>query len=309
MPWTRPKDADAKSVQIVTGGTPGIRVPAGELYRFGLPLVTTDLLWFLKTAVVVIVLESQWGTDSVAEFQAVVPLAGLNMLILQNVRVLYLPLVSRLLVRKDIASIDQLYSRTSAWITVLTFPVFAMCVFLADPVTTWLFGERYSSAATILIILAIGQYIGAIFGVNVATLGAFARVRFIAAANFVVATIAVALMFTLIPAHGALGAGIATSTTIVIHTLINHVGMIRLTGVGRLRGKHLRVYGAVGGITALLIAARSLTDRWVAVAILITLCSVGLLRWSRDALDISGSFPELNRVPGIRFLLGGRSQD
>ena len=288
---------------------PGVRVPAGEMYRFGLPLVTTDILWFLKTTVVVIILEAIRGTDAVAEFRAVVPLAGLNVLILHNVRVLYLPLASRLLARNEFDSVGTLYSRTSAWITVISFPIFAVCVFLAAPVTTLLFGDRYSSASTILIVLAVGQYVDAALGVNLSTLNAFARVRFIASVNCLVAIFAVALQFILVPRWGALGAGIAATATVVVQNALNQTGLIRLAGVGQFRGSQLRVYGAVGVSIGILLAARSLTSKPWIIALLIVVISGCLIRWSRDALDITETFPELKRVPGLRAFLGPSKKD
>ena len=281
----------------------GVKVPARELYRFGLPLVTTDLLWFLKTTVVVIILEALEGTDAVAEFRAVVPLAALNVLILHNIRILYLPLASRLLARDDAAGVGLLYARTTAWITVITFPIFAVCVFLAEPVTTLLFGERYSSAATILTVLAIGQFIDAAFGVNLATLNAFARVRFIAFVNVFIALLAVGAQFLLIPRYGALGAAAAATGTIVVQNVIHQTGLIRLTGVGTLSGASLRVYGVVLGVLALLVGARFTLDSPVLLAGLIAIGSLGILRFSRDTLDIAETFPELKKVPGLGKLV------
>jgi len=284
--------------------SPGVRVPSREMYRYGLPLLTTDLTWFLSTTVVILILESLWGTQGVAEYRAVVPLASLNLLILENVRLLYVPIASRLLARNDPASVDQLFARTSAWIAVMTFPVFAMCAFLPDFITVALFGDRYKSAAPILAVLATGQYLSAVLGVNLLTLNAFARVRFIAKANFVVAGVSLILLFALVPAMGPLGAGIATAATLVFNGLINQVGLIRLTPVGRLRGSHLAVLVAITGISIGLVFLRLATDNVLLLAVSIAVVSIGLLRWSRDTLHIADTFPELRKIPGMGLLLG-----
>ncbi|MCZ6778387.1 MAG: flippase [Acidobacteria bacterium] len=283
-----------------------LRIPFREIFAYSLPLVTTDVLFVLKTTVAIMVLESFRGTSEVAEFRAVLPVAALNLVILQSVKLLYTPFASRLFARQDTEAIHQLYSQTSAWIMVITFPVFAICVFLSGPITEALFGARYSDAAVLLTILAVGNYFNAALGVNLYTLNVFARVRFVAAVNGVVAAIAVALHFILIPSYGALGAAIATTTTVIVYNLLNQVGMVVGTGVGRFRGSHVRIYVAVVMVGTILLGVRMVTSSvWILLP-LIVISSFGLLRWSRDLLAIADTFPELTRVPGLRLFLGGR---
>jgi len=281
-----------------------LRIPFREVYAYCLPLITTDLLLVLRTTVAVIVLESFRGTEDVAEFQAVYPVAALNLLIMQSLRFLYTPFASRLFAREDTAGIHELYSQTTAWITIISFPIFAVCVFLSEPVTEALFGARYSDASTVLAILAVGYYFNAATGLNLYTLNVFAKVGFVAAVNAVVAVLALVLYFTLIPSYGALGAAIASTTTMIVYNVLNQTGLVMGTGVGRFRGSHVRIYVAVAMVITILLAVRMVTSSvWILLP-LIVISGIGLLRWSRDMLAIADTFPELTRVPGFRLILG-----
>ena len=281
----------------------GTRINPGEMFRFGLPLLSTDLLWFLKSTVVIITLESLRGTEAVAEYRAVVPLAALNVLILENVRILYMPLAARFVARDDRSSLNQLYAQTSAWITVITFPVFATCVFLAAPVTTILFGDRYTSASSILVALAIGQYFHSILGVNYSTLNAFGKVRIVAVSNLFAAGTALGLQLTLIPRYGALGAGIATGLTFITTALIVQAAMIRSTGVGALRADQAKILAAVAAAIALLAVVANLTSEPWILAPAIAVATIVLIRWSRHSLEIEATFPELTKIPLLGSLL------
>ena len=281
-----------------------LRVPFREVYAYCIPLLSTDFLLVLKTELVIIVLESARGTSEVAEFQAVFPLAALNLLIMQSLRFLYTPLASRLFARNDTAGIQELYSQTTAWITIVTFPIFATCVFLSGPVTEALFGMRYSDASTVLTILAVGFYFNSALGFNLFTLNVYARVGFISAVNAVVAMLAVVLYVTLIPRYGALGAAIATTTALIVQNVLNQYGLVTSTEVGHFRGAHVQVYAAVALVGTILLAVRMVTSSvWVLLP-LIAISGIGLLRWSRDLLAIGDTFPELTRVPGFRLIIG-----
>ena len=65
--------------------------PFGELYRFGGPMVSSDVAQALRATLVVIFLEALRSVDDVGAFRAVLPLAQLNMVAMQSFKLLYLP--------------------------------------------------------------------------------------------------------------------------------------------------------------------------------------------------------------------------
>ncbi len=284
-----------------------LRLPLRRLLSYSLPLTSSDLFLAAKTTIVVVLLEHFHGAGKVADLRAVAPLAGLCLVVLQSLKLLYTPLASRLFARGDHAALDDIYWKSAVWITVLSFPVFAACVFLAQPITVLLFGRSYESAGVLLAILAAGSYFNAALGMNTATLEVYARVRLVTAINGLAAAIALGLSLWLIPAHGALGAALATSGALVAYNLLQHAGLQSTTGVNLFQPRYLRVYATVlaasGGLWVLsagLRAPPALTAAAIAAA------SLALVRVNREVLGLADTFPELRRVPVLAWLLGIR---
>ncbi len=285
-----------------------VRLPFGELLRFSIPLVTVDLFYIFLTNFTVVLLESFQGTADVAEFRAVVPVAGLNLIVYQSMKQLYTPMASRLFARNDEKGLNEIYWQSALWPTLLTFPMFAVCLLLADPITILLFGAPYANAGTYLAILACGNFFNVALGLNVETLQVYGRVRFILVINVLAATLTLVLNLLLIPRLGALGAAVTTVSSVVFYNLLNHAGLFWKTGVNLFQWNYLKVYLLVLAITSVLLLLKWMSHPppW-AMAFAIALATFFLLRWSRHALDLARTFPELRRIPYLGKLLTGRA--
>lgn len=280
-----------------------LRLPVRRMLSFSLPLITTDLMMIFETTFVVVLLERFHGTVEVASLKAVVPVAGLCMITYQTIKLLFRPQAARYWARGDEAGLGKLYWQSVAWVTVATFPVFAVIVTLAQPVTVLLFGPQYASSGILLAILAAGKYFNAAIGMNTFTLQVYGRVRVITMVNIASAVIGVGMAVWLISTWGALGAAIATAATIVVRNSLYQVALMATTGVGRPPARALAVYGSVAVLIAALQFARVLTDSFVALVFASLLASVTLFYLNRRTLDVRDTFPELARVPVLRRLL------
>jgi O-antigen/teichoic acid export membrane protein len=278
-----------------------LTMPARMLFGFSIPLFTTDLL---ETTTAVLLLEYFRGTTDVAEFQAVIALAGLHNIVLQNLEILYTPLASRLFARHRVTDLNTLYHRSTAWITIVTFPIFAVCFFLAKPIVVLLFGSRYASAGLILALLAIGEFVNAALGLNRYTLQVYARIRLITVINVLSVLIGLGLNVWLIPQYGALGAALATASTLVAHNLLNHAGLWLATPIDLFPWRYLRVYLSIVMSTLVLAGLRLLVQPSVPLMLLlVVLTTLLLVRMHRHFLDVADTFPELGRVPILRTVL------
>jgi O-antigen/teichoic acid export membrane protein len=280
----------------------GLRMPARTIFGFSVPLFTTDLL---ETTTAVLMLEYFWGTTDVAEFQAVISLAGLPIIVLQSLELLYTPLASRLFARHDVTGLNDLYWQSTLWITLVTFPVFAVCFFLAEPVTVLLFGGRYASAGIILAIIAVGEFCNAALGLNRYTLQVYARVRLITIINVLGVLIGLGLSCWLIPRYGALGAALATSGALVAYNLLNHTGLWLATAIDLCQWRYVKVYLSLAvGILALCVLRVFLHPPVPLMIFLVALTTLLLFRLNQHCLAVADTFPELARVPVLRFVLG-----
>ncbi len=282
-----------------------LRLPARELFGFSLPLLSSDVSVAMRASLMVILLEYFHRPVAVAEFRAVLPVAGLNLVVFQAFSFLFVPLASRMYAREDHGGIDELYWQTSLWIALLTFPVFVVTCLMAPTITLVLFGERYARAGTLLAILALGHYFSAALGFNAATLRVHGKVAIIVASDVLTALLAIGLGLLLVPRYGALGAAYATTATLILQNVFNQVGLrLAGTGIRLLSWEFVRVYLLVGGASALLVGTRVTFDPPAyAIGLLAALVSLAVIRFARHWVDAKGTFPEFLRVPLVRRLL------
>jgi O-antigen/teichoic acid export membrane protein len=285
-----------------------VRLPVRSMFAFCLPLLTTDLILAIETPLVVVFLERFRDTEAVAELTAASKVAVLCLLVFQNAKILFRPQASRLFARGDEEGLGDLYWRTAAWITVLTFPVFAACMFLSEPIML-IFGKEYATASALLAILAAGKFFNSALGMNTFTLQVYGRVRPILVINVVTAFLTVGLCLWLVPAYGAVGGALATSGAIVIRNLAYQAGLIATTRIGIVSREALRVYASVVGAVVVLAALRMATaPYWPVGSVIIVVLGVVaaslFVPWhNRRFLAMVETFPELAKLPVIGRLL------
>ena len=279
--------------------------PAREVFSFTLPMLSSDVVFLLRSHLIILLLGYFHPTTAVAAFRAVLPVARLNMLVFQSFMVLYTPTLARLYTRGDRTATNGLYWHTAGWIALVSFPLFAVTFVLAKPVTLLLFGTRYADAALLMSVLAFGHFLNAALGFNGQTLQTCGKVRFVALMDLVGAAISIAVSLALIPRWGAMGAAVATSVTLVLQNVLYQAGL-GLAGVGVLDRGSAGIYGGITAATLLLVVLQAAFHPpiWIGLP-LVAVVGLGLLRWQRRALHLEETFPELLRIPIVQKVLGG----
>lgn len=280
-------------------------MPVRTVLAFTFPLMTTDLVFTTMNTVDTIILGHYGGTDAVASFRVIQPLAGMNTVVFSAFTMLYMPAASRLFARSDRPGIADLYWRTAVWMAVLSFPVFAVTTSLAEPVTVALYGDRYADSATYLALLSFAAYVNVALGFNGLTLRVFGFVRYVVLLNLATAVANLLLLLVLVPALGALGAALATTTSMVLHNVLKQMGLGRGTGIRVFDLRYLRVYATII-IAAVVIAAVNAALRPHAIVGLAIAGAISfvVLVVNRPLLDVSKIFPEVQRLPIIGRLMG-----
>lgn len=283
----------------------GLRLPVRAIFGFSLPLLASDLVFVLRASLIVILLGAFRGTEEVAEYRAVLPIAAQALIVSTSFKYLYTPAVSRLFARGKRQEIHDVYWQSAAWIAMITFPIFAAGFALAKPVVLLLFGERYAEASTVLSVLAVGYYVHASVGFNNLTLRVYARVRYMVAADLATAAISLVASLALLPTFGAMGAAAVTTATLIIQNGLYQVGLHRSTDVRGFDPLYARVYLAAlaAGITLLAIQIALEPPLFVGI-VLVGIASLALIAVSRDRLRVVETFPELGRFPIARRMFG-----
>jgi O-antigen/teichoic acid export membrane protein len=280
-----------------------INIPWREVFGFSIPLMTTDLVYIVMNTVNVVLLEHFHDTVSVATFRAVQPTAKMNQLIMVSFATLYMPMASRLFARNDREGINQLYWQSAIWIACFTFPVFALTFSIAKPITILLYGARYEQSAGILALLAFGYYFNAALGFNGMTLKVFNKMRYVVALNFTTALVNLGLNVFLIPRYGAIGAAWGTLCALIFHNILKQAGLRLGTGISLFEWRYARVYVSIILTAALLLVVQLATSAPVYASIALAgLGSFLVLRLNRRTLTLGETFPEVMRLPLVRWI-------
>ncbi len=291
---------------LTTWLRPGrFKVPAREVLSFTVPLLASDLTAVMLISSGGIVLGLMAMTTDVAELRAVLPIATTMSYVLSSFGLLLVPITARLYARSDSAGLNQVYWRTAAWTGVLAFPIFLVCVVLAEPLTVLMFGDAYKDAAPVLAVLAIGLFVSTAAGHNELLLGVFGRVRFIVMVDLIAIALNVALVLLLAPRFAAVGAAAASTATLVFLNVAFQVGLGLRTDVRGLDPEIVPLYGAMLGTSAVAVALQLTIQPPALVSVGLVLVAVGVVAAvAHTRLALAETFPELARIPLVRKLVG-----
>lgn len=281
-----------------------IQFPVREIFGFSIPLLSSDLVFLLRSSLPVIMLGYFSSTIDVASFRAVVPVARLNLVVIQSFTFLFMPMAARMFAREDRKGINDLYWQSAMWIAVITFPIFITTFSLAQPLTLLLFGIRYANSGIIMALLAFGYYFNAALGFNADTLRIYGKVRYIIMIDLLVVIISLVLNLWLIPQYGALGAAIAVCGTLVVHNIFNHAGLKFIAEIKLFQWRYLRVYLSIALSTLGLAFFQSMISAPIYVDFfLAALLSLLVLILNWNILNVEEIFPELLRFKIVRRFL------
>ncbi|MBX3011398.1 MAG: flippase [Caldilineaceae bacterium] len=283
-----------------------IIVPWREILVFTIPLLTSDLVYVVMNAMDAVMLEYFGNTADVAALRAVQPTAKLNQMVLTSFGVLFTPVAARLFARNDREGINNLYWQNAVWIAVASFPIFVLTFSLAQPITLFLYGEEYAQSALILALLSFSYYFNAALGQNGLTLKVFGIVRYLVVINIIAVVINLGVNLLLIPHYGALGATIGTAGTLVLHNLLKQAGLRMGTGINLFEWRYFRVYLIItlSAVGVFLVQWFTAAPAYVSVGLAI-LASLLVIRLNRQLLNVNQTFPELLRIPLMKYILGG----
>ncbi len=280
-----------------------IKFPIKEIFGFSTPLLTTNLVYVIRSQLVVVLLQYFRSTLDVATFRAVQPVADLNTVVIQSFSLLFMPAMARMFAKKDRQGINDLYWQSAIWITVISFPIFLVTFSLAQPLTLLLFGERYAQSGLIMALLAFGYYFNAALGFNADTLRVYGKLRYTVAIDFLAMLISLGLSLILIPRYGAVGAALGTCGTLVLYNILNHIGLKFATEINLFKWRYFKVYASIAlGTLSLMILQRLVSLPIYIDLVLAGLISLIVLLINRNVLNIEETFPELLRFQIVRFL-------
>lgn len=275
--------------------------PARDLFRYAITVLSGDLAFLLRGTLVPLLLGVLFFGTEVATYQAVVPVARLNEFVLMSFAVLFLPNAARLFAAGKHAELQELFEKTTLWVSLLSFPVFAGSFIASDSLPVLLFGEQYRTSGTILAVLALGFYANAAFGTNLRLLRATGKLAPLLVADAVLIGLALALVCGLTPRYGALGGAWAVCGTYCAQALLYQAIVAATTTVRPYTWRCLAPAGVGVAVCLAAAALRSTVSAGLITSALIAAAAVLIMLalFGRE-LQILNTFPEVSRLPIVR---------
>jgi O-antigen/teichoic acid export membrane protein len=279
-----------------------IKIPTRELLAFIVPGLSSILATVAISTVSIFLLGSIRTMSDVAYFRAVLPLAQLNSVVMASFTLLYTPSAARLFANADYSAVSQLYWRTAVWMSVLSFPIFAMTFSLAQPLTLFLYGARYEHAAPILAVLSFGSYFNVALGFNLQTLKVIDSLHYVTAMSVVCVLLNIVLNLALIPRFGAVGAAIGTASSLIIYNLLMQMGLLSASKMKVFERNYLSIYVTIALSAAGLFSLQFF--RFVSIYVALPIAagvSLYVFASAKKKLKLTEVFPELLSLPFARL--------
>lgn len=278
--------------------------PVRELFSFALPLLTSTLVWSLMESSDGLLLGYFQGTQAVADFRAVLPMAQLNLVVSATFATLYMPMAARLYARNDREGLSDLYWQSALWMAVLTFPIFLLTFSFAPALTTGVYGFQYAGSIPVMVLLSFGYFFQTALGFNGLTLKVLKKLKYVVSIDIAAAIVNIGINLLLIPRWGALGAATGTASTMIVHNILKQIGLWKYAEISLFRRKYAPLYLALFGVPALLLGLQTIVPAtlWIALPA-VAVVGLGMLWISRGGLQIETMFPELARLPVVGAIL------
>lgn len=281
-----------------------LRIPARSVLGYSVPLLTSDVVTALRSMLVVVFLGYFHGAQAVAAFRAVLPVARLNGMVLDSFTMLFVPGAARMYASGDREGISELYWRTASWITVVSFPIFAVTFGLAEPATVLLFGDRYADSAPVLSLLSLGLFVTSVLGANALVLRVYRQVRAIVVIDSSMIALAVLANLVFVAKYGALGGAMASLAVLVARNALYQLQLVRMQAVRPPDPGFLLVATSAFAMAGCLwLVQAQLGPPLYAGVALAALGSLVLLWVGAPRLEIGETFPELTRLSAARRFL------
>lgn len=185
-----------------------------KILTYSLPIMFTMILGTLLHWMDIIMLGYFTNLETVGLYHPAVRTAGLQQSILIAFAGIYAPMFSKYYAQNNIIGMHHIYKLVTRWILTLVTPIFIL-IFLFSTKIMLLFGADFIQSSEVLIILAIGTSIFAIFGVSSTALvvSGYQKLNLINALSATI--INICLNIILIPKYGIIGAAWATLSSMM----------------------------------------------------------------------------------------------
>jgi O-antigen/teichoic acid export membrane protein len=189
-----------------------------ELLRFSAPLAVMAIASLIVSGIGIDTFMIAYfaTTDNVSEYNVVMPVAKLLIIVLSSLAFLFMPIMSELHAEGATEDMERLFQLATKWIVLATLPILTVMVAFPHQFIGLTFGSEYTTAALSLSVLAVGFFVHSTLGLGQRLLNSVGETRLVMYDNIFAAGVNVGLNLLLIPRIPVLGAAIGTAAAYVV---------------------------------------------------------------------------------------------
>ena len=259
---------------------------AREFWRFTAPRAVTSVVQLALQRLDIILVTVLIGPAQAAVYTAATRFLVVGQLSGTAITTAAQPRLAALLAVDDRSSTRSVYQSATAWIVLLTWPVYLLSAVFADVVLS-IFGPGYGEGRPVVLVLAAAMLLANACGMVDTLLNMAGRTAWTLANATIALAVMVSVDLVLIPRMGILGAAVGWAAAIVVNNLLPLTQLVLSLGLhpfGRATlGAVLLSLGCFGAVP---LAARMLVPDEPAVVTAIVLLGaaayvLAVLRWPR----------------------------
>lgn len=198
--------------------SPAAAPVTGEFWKFTLPRSLTSTIQMLMQRFDVVLVAALSGTVDAAIYAAATRFIVLGQLGINALTIAAQPRFAATLSTDDRAGASELYHVTTAWLIIVTWPVYLALLVFARPILT-VFGHGYSAGGTAIALIAASMLIGTGTGMVDTMLAMSGHTLWNLGNAALALAVNLGLDFWLIPRHGIVGAAIGWAAAIAVRNL------------------------------------------------------------------------------------------
>lgn len=191
-----------------------------KLISYSWPLILYaiigTLMYYLDTFLIGYFKDAYW----VGIYNAAIPIAMLLLLSSEIFMQMFLPMITKEMFSKNLIVVKELSKQVTKWICMINLPVTILIFLFPGIFINFLFGQEYLIGSNALRLLTIGQFIFSIAIIPNTLLLSKGKSKIILANLIFIGILNFILNFILIPKYGIAGAAFATSTSLIILSVL-----------------------------------------------------------------------------------------
>jgi len=207
--WSRRRAA------LPTDGPP---LPAGEFWRFTGPRALTGVVQLVMQRFDIVLVGALAGAGAAAVYAAATRFVVVGQSVTGAFTQAIQPMLGAALAREDRVAAADLYQLSTAWLVVLTWPVYLVLLVFRGTLLG-VFGQGYGAGSAVLVWLALSMLLAVGCGLVDVVLSMAGHPSWNLANSLLALACNLGLDLWLIPGHGILGAAIGWAVAIAVRNL------------------------------------------------------------------------------------------